>query len=317
MAVIITPIENNQQWKALRKQCIGASEAAALRGLHPYLTHYGLWGRKSGRLPQDDEGNGAMERGRDLEELAIKKISQRYPQWNVRAPREHYADHTFGLGATPDCFAHDPERGDGTIQIKSVQPHIFRRDWRGDSDAVMPPLHIVIQVLQEAWLTSASWAMIAALVIDYEIELHMIEVPHPHPGIIETLQTDALEFWQLVLSGREPDPDFRRDGELIRAMLKQDDGSEIDLSGENDLPELLDRRDEALRQEKAFEAEAKAINAELLHKLGHARIGRFEGGYISAKTINKPAHEVKPSSYRMLRVVRNKQKNGGLDYGAN
>src|SRR4029077_4026527 len=235
-----TPIENDQQWKALRKQCIGASESPALLGVHDYLTYYGLWARKCGKLPRDNEETGAMERGRRLEPVAVEVIRDRYPHWDITVPHAHYADQQFGLGATPDLLAHDPERGDGVIQIKSGAPQVFRSSWRGDSDILLPPIWIVIQTLQEAWLTGASWAAVAALVIDHEINLHLIDVPD-HPAIIETLQTEALKFWQLVLSGREPDPDYKRDGEIIRAMLRKDDGSEVDLSGINELPGLLDQ----------------------------------------------------------------------------
>jgi hypothetical protein len=314
-ATVITPIENDQQWKALRKQCVGASESPALLGAHDYLTYYGLWARKAGRLSQTGEDTGAMERGRRLEPVAVDIIRDRYPQWNITVPHEHYADQQFGIGATPDLLAHDEEHGSGVIQIKSVAPQIFRRHWRGDSDVVMPPIWIVIQALQEKALTDSKWAAVAALVIDHEIDLHMIEVPD-HPGIIETVKTEALKFWQLVLSGREPDPDYARDGELIRAMLKQDDGSEIDLTANNELPDLVERRQEAMRLAKAFDTEATGINARLLHMLGNAAIGRYNGGYISAKTVKRPAYQVKATAYRQLRVVRFNQKNGGAEDGA-
>jgi YqaJ-like viral recombinase domain len=315
MSIVVTPIENREQWLGLRKPCVGASESAALVGVHEYLTYFGLWARKKGKLPELVEDNGAMERGRRLEPVAIEVIRDRYPQFNLTVPREHYADHTFGLGATPDLLASDGDRGDGVIQIKSVAPAIFRRTWLGDSDQVTPPIWIVIQALQEAWLTSSSWAAVAALVIDHEIDLHLIEIPF-HAGIMENIKTEALRFWEIVFSDREPDPDYKRDGELIRALLKKDDGSEIDLSGDNDLPGLIEQREQATRLAKSMEAEAKAISAQLLHRLGSASIGRFNGGYISAKTIHRPAYQVKASDYRQLRVVRDKQKNGGADYGA-
>jgi predicted phage-related endonuclease len=311
----ITPIENKAQWLGLRKRVIGAAESAALVGVHEYKTYYGLWAQKSGKLPEVVEDTGAMERGRRLESVAVEVIRDRFPHLNLTVPREHYADHTFGLGATPDLFASDPERGDGVIQIKSVAPAIFRRSWFGDSDVVTPPIWIVIQVLQEAWLTGSQWAAVAALVIDHEIDLHLIEIPF-HAGIIENIKTESLRFWEIVFSGREPDPDYKRDGELIRALLKKDDGSEVDLSAYNDMQQLLNDREQAAKLAKSMDAEKKAIDAQLLHRLGSASIGRFNGGYISAKTINRPAYTTKPTSYRQLRVMRDKQINGGIEDGA-
>jgi hypothetical protein len=304
MTVILTPIESDAQWHVLRGQVVGASEAAALVGVHEYLTYYGLWARKSKKLPAEAD-NAAMERGRRLEAVAVDVIRDRFPELNVTVPRDHYADHEFGLGATPDLLAHDG-RGNGLIQIKSVAPAIFRHNWRGDSDAVTPPIWIVIQALIEAYLVDAKWAAVAALVIDHEIDLHLIEVPL-HAGIVEQIKGESLKFWEAVIAGREPDPDYKRDGELIRSVLKQDDGSEIDLSFDNELPATLAMRDAAIAEAKRCEEEVKTINAQLLHRLGSASIGRFNGGYISAKTVKRGPYEVKATSYRQLRVVRREQ----------
>ena len=306
MAVVITPIENREQWKAVRRGVVGASEAGALVGVHEWQTYFGLWAKKSGKIPDDAEDSPAMERGREMESVAINVIRKRFPHLNLTVPHEHYADREFGLGATPDLLADDPERGGGVIQIKSVHPSIFRHTWLGDTDIVTPPLRIVIQALMEAELTGSSWAAVAALVVDHGIDLHMIDVPM-HLGIVEKIKTEALRFWEMVFSGREPDPDYARDGELIRAMFKRDDGSEIDLSGVNELPELLAQREKATALAKQYEEEAKTINAHLLHLLGDAARGHFNGGYISAKTVNRAPYEVKATSYRQLRVVRDRE----------
>jgi len=305
MSLTVTVIKSDEQFHALRAPVIGASEAAALVGQHEFLTYWGLWARKSKKLPPVAD-NGAMERGRRLEPVAVAMLRDRYPAWNVDDTRVHYADHEYCIGATPDAIAHDPERGLGTIQIKSVAPSIFRQKWRGDSDETKVPIWIAIQALMEAHLVGAKWAAVAALVVDHEIELHLIEIPL-HPGLVDTIKTEALTFWRAVLAGREPDPDYRRDSELIRAMLAKDDGSEVDLSTDNELPELLDRREAALTTAREAKDEADAINARLLHMLGNASFGRFGGGYISAKTVNRSAYQVKATSYRVLRVVREAQ----------
>jgi predicted phage-related endonuclease len=301
--ITITEIVSNEQWHALRRPVIGASEAGALLGVHEYKTYFGLWATKSGKLPSDDADNAAMERGRRLEPVAIDVIRDRNPDLELRIPHAHYADHDCGIGATPDLLARHKERGDGVIQIKSVAPSIFRHVWCGETDMVQPPIWIVIQALVERYLTGSAWAAVAPIVVDHDIRLELIEVPD-HPAIIETVKDEAKKFWELVASGREPDPDYKRDGELIRKMLQKEDGSEIDLSGKNELSSLLDQRDYVRANAKRYEDEGKAIDAQLFHWLGNAAIGRFPGGYISAKTVSRAAHEVKATSYRQLRVVR-------------
>ena len=115
---------------------------------------------------------------------------------------------------------------------------MFRKSWRGDSDGIRLPLWIAIQALMEAELTGAKWAAVAPLVVEYGIECPMIEIPL-HPKVVETIKTEALAFWQRVLAAEEPEPDFRRDHELIRKALAAEDGSEIDLSQWNELPRTV------------------------------------------------------------------------------
>ena len=302
MSIQYTDIKSSEQWHSLRRGVIGASETGALFGVHDYLSYWTLYQKKRGMLPETAD-DGAMERGRRLEPVALDMLRDRYPEWGVHAPKKHYAEHEFGVGATPDAFATDPVRGGGLLQIKSVAPSAFRQNWRGDSDAVQPPLWIALQAMQEAWLTGARWAAVVALVVDHEIDLHVIEVP-VRPDVIEKIKDAALTFWKRVLEGREPEPDYGRDGEAIRKVLREDDGGEIDLSADNEIYGLVAQRATVKALVAEYEYEAKAIDAQLLHKLGNAAVGRFNGGTISAKTIHRAAYQVKASQYRQLRVTR-------------
>ena len=314
MTIVITPIVSDEQWHSLRAKCVGASEAGALVGEHEYLSYWGLWARKSGKLPAVED-NGAMERGRRLEPVAVEMIRDRFPTWTITTVREHYADHEFGIGATPDLLAFDPDRGDGIIQIKSVAPSAFRTAWRQD-DELRVPTWIAIQAIMEAHLTKSTWAQVAALVVDYEIHLHLIDIPL-HAGIVEAIKSEAVTFWERVIRGQEPEPDYRRDHALIRAALGSDDGSEIDLSQDNELPDLLDRRETAARIIKEANEERDEITGRLLHKLGHAARGRFNGGTITAKMVSRAAYQVPPSTFRKLTVKRDHGSDHDRGHGRN
>ena len=114
---------------------------------------------------------------------------------------------SLALAARRTCWRSIKERGTGVVQIKSVASRIFRERWRGDSDVIGVPVWIAIRALIEADLCGASWAYVAALVVDHEIDLHMIEVPL-HPGIVDTIKTEALSFWRMVLAKQEPATGF-------------------------------------------------------------------------------------------------------------
>ena len=205
--------------RAPQKRWSARSKPARWSASIEYLTYWGLWARKSGKLPPVED-NDAMERGRRLEPVAVDMIRDRYPTWDVVVPpREHYADHEFGIGATPDLIVHDPERGQGVIQIKSLRHPFFGSTWRGESDAVkVPDLDCDpgadggrpdgIEMGGGGGAGGRSW------------NYTCISTIFPCIRIVETIKTEALAFWQLVLSGAEPDPDYqpRRRADPRRAV---------------------------------------------------------------------------------------------------
>ena len=60
--------ENREEWKALRHQYIGGSDAASVVGLNPYKSAFSLWAEKTGKIAPF-EGNLATDVGTFLEEF--------------------------------------------------------------------------------------------------------------------------------------------------------------------------------------------------------------------------------------------------------
>lgn len=66
---------NHEEWKALRHQYIGGSDAAAVVGMNGWVSPYSLWAEKTGRLSGFD-GNLATEVGTYLEEFVAQKFAE-------------------------------------------------------------------------------------------------------------------------------------------------------------------------------------------------------------------------------------------------
>lgn len=306
MAIERIPITDRATWLALRTRDVTASAAAALLGAHPYLSAYALWAEKTGLMPPDGEANEAMERGTELEPVARRWIAKKNPRWKITEPAAYYRDPAARLGATPDCFAEDPERGLGVLQIKSVEPSAFRRNWRGESGAIEPPLYAVIQAIVEAHLTGAAWAGVAALVVGHGIELSIVDVPL-HAGIIERVRSETAAFWRMVESGKAPDPDYGHDGAILAAVYAEADGSEIDLRGDNEIGGLLAERAAISADMSIAKKRADEIKAALLHKFGTASLIRVPGGVVTAKTVRRKSYTVADTSYRDIRFRPDKE----------
>lgn len=298
---------NREAWLAMRQRDVTASVAGALLGAHEYQTPFGLYALKTGLVTDDVEESAPMRRGRLLEPVALAALCEERPTWRIEPGGAYFRDPAARLGATPDAFAVDPERtGFGIVQIKSVEPSIFRRKWRdADTGEVMPPLWIACQALVEAHLTGASWACIAAMTVGHGVEVHVVDVPL-HAAILKRLIAETAEFWRRVAAGEPYDPDYGRDGALIAGLYADDNGAEVDLAGDNRVGDLLAARAALKAREADGDAaakERKPIDAEILAKLGNAARGRCaDGTLIEAKTVRRKGYEVKPSNYRAIKV---------------
>ena len=60
--------QNTPEWLEIRKNCIGASDLAAILGVSPWMTAFDLWEIKMGL--REVTQTSAMKRGADMEEMA-------------------------------------------------------------------------------------------------------------------------------------------------------------------------------------------------------------------------------------------------------
>jgi YqaJ-like recombinase protein len=299
-------IESREQWLACRAQDVTASIAGALLGVHPYSTAYGLYLLKKGLIAEDPEETGPMRRGRLLEPVAVQMLREDRPNWTIEdyPIGFYYRDPAARIGATPDVFATNEHGKPGIVQLKSVEPSVFRREWRTESGMVEPPLWIVVQAILETYLTGREWAAVAPLVVGFGLELPIIDIPI-HAGIFARIKIEVDQFWQRIAEGRAYDPDYARDGSLIAQLYPNDNGREIDLSGDNECPMFVDQLETARGMKKIAESDEKAAKAALASKMGEASIARLsDGRRISHKTQNRAGYFVNDTSFRVLRVLK-------------
>jgi putative phage-type endonuclease len=315
MIEILTP-SSREEWLSLRKDTIGASEVAAVLGVHPYITPYELWARKTnwdGYGVQQE--TNAMRRGRLLEGACIEILREERPWWTIvhnpipSPDGQFFIDAAAGISATPDAFVQSSATGrKGICQIKTVNEHVFRNQWADGSIKV--PAHIAIQVIQEAHLTDSSWACVAAFVgMDLEPYILGVEL---HNGIINRILNEVPYFLRRVRENDPPEPDYARDADAIKARFAEDDGGEIDLSGNPRVNEILYLRQTFKHDERAgayAETERKKLDAELIDILGNATRGDLGNGeYIEAKTVRKKECVHPATTYRPITLKKRKEK---------
>lgn len=294
---------SREQWLGYRQKDVTASAAAALLGIHPYQTAYSLWALKTRKISEDVEETPPMRRGKLLEPVAVQCLKEDRPDWQI-------SDHPLGLyfrdpvariGATPDLFAKDENGKWGVIQIKSIEPGIFRKQWRDADGNITPPLWIVIQAIIECHLTGFEWAAVAPMIVGHGVELPVVPVPL-HEGIIDRIKAEVAAFWRIVEEGRVPDADYGRDAALIN-QLYEPTGAIVDLAQDNLAVELADEKERLAGEAKRVRERQDQVKAELLTKLGGASAGRLsDGRHITATRVNRKAYDVPASSYMDVRI---------------
>jgi len=293
-------ITSRDEWLTWRKQDVTASVVGALFGVHPYTTSLRIYAEKRG-VEFPDADNKTMRRGRWLEPAVATAVEEERPDWKLRAPRVYLRDPDLRLGCTPDYFIDGDPRGLGVLQCKTVAPSVYARDWLGGSEI---PLWVTLQALTEMMLADAAFGVVAALLVDaHAMDVAILEVPRHADSELKILVA-VRNFWQQVASGLEPDPNFSRDAEVIKALMPREmPGKKIDFSGHNELPAMLEERAALMHHIKEGEARCSEIETQVKFLMGDAEIGNgLDGWRLTYKVEHRNAYTVPARDPRVLRI---------------
>jgi predicted phage-related endonuclease len=290
-------------WDVERPKLLNASENGCLFGVHAFTTLARLTAEKRGLVKNDvDPEHALIRRGHALEDDTLDEVRKLRPTWRITPGTKHYVDRKDRLGAIPDAIVEAPERqGLGVLQAKVVSRPVFRRQWPDET----PPLSYLLQLAQEMMLVGAEWGAIGALVIgDFSFDAHVFEVTRDHKAE-GRLREAAAKFWRAFDAGDIPTVDFERDGDLIALLYPAEvTGKIVDLTTDNVIGELLERRQILKDTEKDICSRLEATEAEIKAKLGDAERALVPGWHVTLKLQHRKAHHVKASSFRMLRASR-------------
>jgi predicted phage-related endonuclease len=299
MTIERRPIVDRKQWLAWRRQDVTASTVAALFGCHPYLSALRVYIEKCG-IEFPDNDNAAMRRGRLMEPAVGLAVAEEHPEWTIRTAREYLRAPELRFGASPDFYIDGDPRGLGVLQVKSAAPSVYDREWNDG-----PPFWITLQTLSECILTDAAFGIAAALRVDaYDMTVAIHEIPRHADAEARILQAIA-KFWNDVENGREPDPDYGKDADLLKIIAPREAAADkaIDLSGNNELPELLAERALLLARKKHDDERCKEIETEIKFLMRDAAIiSGLPDWRISWKIEPRKGYTVEPSAPRVLRI---------------
>ena len=306
----IDPAKDRETWLALRARDITASDVPAVCGEGMFGSATKVWAEKLGKIgPQ--EMTEAMKRGLWGEAAVFEAIGWEYPDWEVRRAKVYFRDPELRLGATPDGAALIPGLdGVTVIQTKVIARPVFDAYWRENPEdehsAVVAPLAYQLQTLTEAMLADAPRAMIVPLVVD-TFRWDLYAVPLDRNAAAEAVIKERVTaFWTNYLdTGIQPPIDPERDEQIVKLLFPNDNGLEIDLSQDNELPDLVHGLEQSRAAKKAAEQSESVMKTAIAGKLGAAAVARMaDGRRISHKTQNRSGYYVEPTTYRTMRILK-------------
>jgi predicted phage-related endonuclease len=304
-------IKDRDQWLALRREDITASDVAIVAGEGAYASAAELYAEKKGLRPPLVD-TGVLRRGRWGEASVFEALLDEHPDWEIRRAKIYLRDPELRLGATPDGLAMDPARpGLGIVQAKTVSRYIFRQRWLLDPDDDIrfgdaePPAAYVLQTATEAMLADAAWACLAVLInSEYDWQFRLFDVPRDEE-LEDRIRYHVLKFWHDHLDpGIMPPFDPIRDERLLKVLYPKDTGATVDLTLDNRALALVE--DYVVKQAgaKRLKADMDEIKTELQGKIGDNSFAQLaDGRRLSWRVQNRKGYTVEPSNPRVFRIL--------------
>lgn len=294
-------------WFALRERASATmSKVGAIANVDLWTRCYEVWAQQM-KLVEPPAETKAMWLGRICEPAVAEAVKERLPDLDLDYPLDLVVEHVeSGIMGTPDATGRLRSQPDDLIafEFKVVSESSFERWWSSGA-----PLSYQLQAVGNAWLLDAHRAILAALVHgQYGGELVVYDLDR-NPAAEAAIRDFVRKYKVAYDAGHAPQPDYARDFETIKAAFppRKDVPAPIDLSGDNRLPDLLDRHEDLKTTIGKAKKECKTIEAEIIHKLAGAERATLPGWKIS-NTITHRAEKLQLAlDYPVLRVARTKE----------
>lgn len=198
-----------EEWLQGRTASIGASEAAAVLGISPFLSNVDLWKEKTGKTKRADmQKNAAIAYGVRMEPILRGMFAAQHPEMKLNYFRYDllFQKGTPWITATLDGELTEIEsKKKGVLEIKTVQA-TGKKVWDAWRDAI--PSYYYAQLCHQLNATGFEFAILYAhmkkLDGDSELRAYRFERDECKEDMLY-LQQKETEFWRrYVLKNVQP-----------------------------------------------------------------------------------------------------------------
>ena len=270
---------NHEEWKALRHQYIGGSDAAAVVGMNSFVSPYALWAEKTGRLPGFD-GNLATEVGTYLEEFVAQKFAQETGKKVRKCNLSWFNDQYPWAIANIDREIVGEDAG---LEIKTTSEMNLKKFKGGEY-----PANYYVQIVHYLAVTGKQRWYLAVLIGNREFKWFTIERDEDE---IKALMTAEEAFWEQVKTDTPPMADGSSStADTIGAMYPS---SIDDAIGIGSCERELDNYFRLKAQAKELDETIGGIESRIKAYLGKCERGEGEKYKVSWKTQTRSTFDSK------------------------
>lgn len=256
----MTPDERTA-WLAERKTGIGGSDIAAILGISPFKTSFGLWLEKTSRNEDEIKDDERLAWGRRLETAILDEWTERHGIALDRGVCVRHPEHAI-VRATLDgsCL----EQGI-VVEAKNV-----------DTTPAIPQPYYATQVLWEMLASGATTGYLTELVRGHEIAEFVFHRDAEQARMAELLRA-GLEWWDTyVVHDVPPDPLAADVGLMHKLFPVAEAQSSVDLPDE-----LVEQYLNAKGDEEAAALTKDTAKVKMQMLMGAAKHGRSGLGKVS------------------------------------
>ena len=261
---------NHEEWKALRHNYIGGSDAAAVLGMNAWVSPMALWMEKTGRLSGFD-GNLATEVGTYLEEFVAQKFATETGKKVRKCNLSWFNDQYPWAIANIDREIVGEDAG---LEIKTTSELNMRKFKGGEF-----PENYYCQCVHYLAVTGKSNWYLAVLIGNREFKWFTIERDEDE---INALMEAESAFWKYVKTNTPPPADCHpKTGD---ALLDLYPDSIDDAIGIGAFERDLDNYFRLKEQLKSIEMTIDGVENRIKAHLGECARGEGEKYKVSWKT---------------------------------
>lgn len=273
-----------------RRSWIGASEAAAVLGLNPYVTPFEVWAEKVGKL-EAFEGNKYTDAGQRFEgavlDWAEEKLGDLVRNIPARLPG-------LPIGSTLDAMLMGSD-----VPVEAKTAGLFgplHKDW-GDEGTDQVPDSYVVQCQMQMLCTDAELAYLAAFLQGRGFQMFRI---NRSEKICSYLKSYLPDWWDRHVVANVAPPMTNTSLEVLK-RLKREPNKIVEVP-----TEIAARLERANKEFTASEKEKKSAQAAMLIAMGDAEAADFgdPNRLVTFYEQSRKAHFVSDSTFRVLRFSK-------------